>query len=367
MRDLQNWPLAGVFILVVAGSVTVSPNNRLFRGLFTAVVTAIAIAVLWRPDPASRRRRVIASVFTLLTSLTLYAAHASTKRRCTALDASGRRVVIGTELTAAGKKYVEFNPHDNNDAILQSLGKLGPEVAWTAASIGRCGAQVAVTQSFWLPLLGIALVCTVSLLQSRGAPHTPATRKKIFISYNHEDAPTALRLRDALAASGLDVSFDADTMEPGERIQDFIERSIRDADVVVSIVSTGSLLSSWVALETISSFHRGKWDGKLFIGALLGDEFLRPEFRLECTRVIDERLEAIEKLLPGYREKMIDPVDLNEEKSRLYDLRNNLGRILANLKGSLCLDLRDEHFAATCRAIVKACLPHVPTASGSRR
>ena len=156
-------------------------------------------------------------------------------------------------------------------------------------------------------------------------PHASATRKKVFISYNHEDAATARRLRDALAASGLDVSLDVDTMEPGERIQDFIERSIRDSDVVVSIVSTRSLLSPWVAVETINTFHRRKWDGKIFIGALLSDEFFRPEFRLECTRVIDERLEAIEKLLPAYREKMIDPVDLNQEKSRLYDLRNNLG------------------------------------------
>jgi len=129
VRNLRNWLLAGVLILVVAGSVTVAPDNRWFRALFTAVVAAIAIAVLWRPDPASHRRRVIASAFALLASLTLYAAHTSTERRCTALDASGKRVVIGTELTPAGRKYLDFNPQDNNDAILQSLGKLGPEIA----------------------------------------------------------------------------------------------------------------------------------------------------------------------------------------------------------------------------------------------
>ena len=95
----------------------------------------------------------------------------------------------------------------------------------------------------------------------------------------------------------------------------------------------------------------------------MSEEFFRPEFRLECTRVIDERLEAIEKLLPAYREKMIDPVDLNQEKSRLYDLRNNLGTILANLKGSLCLNLREEDFAASCKAIAKACLSNVAPAS----
>jgi len=353
VRNLQNWVLAGVFVAVVAGSVAVAPDSPWFGASFTAVVTAIAIALLWKPDAVSRRSRVTAAIATLLASLTLYAAHTGIERRCTALDGSGKRVVIGTELTPAGKKYVEVNPHDNNDAILQSLGKLGPEVAWTAATIGRCRVQVALTQSLWLPLLGIALVCAVGLLQQGGAPHAPAGRKRVFISYNHEDAATARRLRDALAASGLDVTLDVDTMEPGERIQDFIERSIRDSDVVVSIVSTRSLLSPWVAVETINTFHRRKWEGKIFIGALLSEEFFRPE----CTRVIDERLEAIEKLLPGYREKMIDPVDLNQEKSRLYDLRNNLGTILANLKGSLCLNLREEDFTATCKAIVKASKP----------
>ena len=109
--------------------------------------------------------------------------------------------------------------------------------------------------------------------------------KRVFISYNHEDAAIARRLRDALAASGLDVSLDVDSMAPGERIQDFIERSIRDSDAVISIVSTDSLLSSWVAIETINAFHRQKWaDRKLFVGALLSDDFFRPEFRLECTR-----------------------------------------------------------------------------------
>jgi hypothetical protein len=139
------------------------------------------------------------------------------------------------------------------------------------------------------------------------------TRKKVFISYNHEDAATARRLRDTLAASGLDVTLDVDTMEPGERIQDFIERSIRDSDVVVSIVSTRSLLSPWVAVENHQHVPPAKVGRKIFIGALLSEEFFRPEFRLECTRVIDARLEASTL---AYREKMIDPVDLNQEKSR---------------------------------------------------
>jgi hypothetical protein len=346
-----------VFALVVAGSVAVASGNPWFRALFTAVVTALAIAISCRPGAMGPRRRIAASVAASFASLALYVAHASTERACTARDASGRSVVIGTELTPAGKKYLEANPHDSPDAILQSLGGLGPERAWTAASIARCRLQLEGTESLWLPLLGVALVCAVSLMQTSGArPHRAGGGKSVFVSYNREDAAVARRLRDALKGAGLRVAMDIDSMVPGERIQDFIERSIRESDAVVSIVSTKSLLSSWVAIETVNAFHRQKWtDGKLFIGALLSDDFFRPDFRLECTRSIDERLEAIERLLPEYREKMIDPVDLSDEKTRLYELRNNLGTILANLKGSLCLNLRDEHFAGSCQAIVKAC------------
>ena len=216
------------------GSVAVAPDSPWFGASFTAVVTAIAIALLWKPEAVSRRSRVTAAIATLLASLTLYAAHAGIERRCTALDASGRRVVIGTELTPSGKNYVEVNPHDNNDAILQSLGKLGPEVAWTAASIGRCRVQVAVTQSLWLPLLGIALVCAVSLPAGRCSARLRGRR--VFISYNHEDAATARRLRDALAAERPRRDARRRHHGAGRRIR-IIERSIRDSDVVVSIVS----------------------------------------------------------------------------------------------------------------------------------
>ena len=176
VRNLRNWLLAGVFALVVAGSVAVASGNPWFQALFTAVVTALAIAISCRPGAMSPRRRIAASVAASVASLALYVAHASIERACTARDASGRSVVIGTELTPAGKKYLEANPHDNPDAILQSLGGLGPERAWTAASIARCRLQLEGTESLWLPLLGVALVCAVSLMQTSGAQRPVPTR-----------------------------------------------------------------------------------------------------------------------------------------------------------------------------------------------
>jgi hypothetical protein len=365
VRTLQNWLLGGACAFVIVESVAEAPGNPWFQAFFTAVVIAVAIAVSKKAPAVTRAPWIVASIVALMSGCALYAAHAAIERMCTAINGSGKRVVIGTELTSEGRKYLDANPHDNNSAVLQSLGGLGPEAAWTAASVARCRAQMALTETLWLPLLGLALICVIGSMPAAGtqaprsgtASHPLSGKKKVFISYNHQDTAAARRLRDALNASNLDVSMDVDSMIPGEQIRDFIKRSIRESDAVVSILSAQSLLSSWVAVETINSFHRQQWvDGKLFIGAFLSDDFFQPTFRLECTREIDERLETIERLLPEYR-RMIDSADLDDEKTRLYDLRNNLGAILANLanlKGSLCLNLKDEHFNASVNAIVRA-------------
>ena len=70
-----------------------------------------------------------------------------------------------------------------------------------------------------------------------------------------------------------------------ERFED--RRSIRDCDVVVSVVSDRSLLSAWVASETALSFSRLKRDPDLsFVACYLDDAWLQPEFRLQITQRI---------------------------------------------------------------------------------
>src|SRR5262249_47245947 len=105
--------------------------------------------------------------------------------------------------------------------------------------------------------------------------------------------------------------------------------------------------------ETIGSINRNKWGEEVvLIACYLDDQWFQPEFRLECTKKIDERLQRIEQLIPEYAAKKLDSSDLNEEKTRLYDLRNNLGTILAAFKDSLCLDIRDDLFEGSGRRLV---------------
>jgi len=278
-----------------------------------------------------------------------------TESTCVATNASGQRVVIGTELNVDGQRYKRENPADDNNAILESLGGRAPESAWTASSIQRCRTMLGISGGIWAGMFGLALVsCGLAVFGGRGIPVRHSGRE-VFLSYNHEDAAEAAKLHEFLKAHGISVLIDSASMTPGERIQDFIERAIRESGVVVSLVSSRSLLSGWVAMETIQALQRNKWEaGRKFIACYLDETFFAPECRLNYTQQIDARLSRIEELLPDYAARRIDTIDLNEEKTRLYDLRNNLGLILATLKDSLCLDLRDGHFEDSAKRLVAA-------------
>ena len=190
--------------------------------------------------------------------------------------------------------------------------------------------------------------------EGKGDKPPGKTPKSVFISYNHGDSAMANKLKEALQAHGVAVTIDQ-AMQAGQGIQAFILDAIRSTDVTVSIVSNKSLRSAWVAMESINTFYQAQFDDeKMFIACYIDDDFFQPRFRLDATDTIDARIREIDVLLPEYINRKLDPVDLNEEKSRLFNLRNHLGEILRRLKESLCLDLRDDHFDESLASIISA-------------
>ncbi|HEV7684175.1 MAG TPA: TIR domain-containing protein [Pyrinomonadaceae bacterium] len=177
----------------------------------------------------------------------------------------------------------------------------------------------------------------------------------VFISYNHGDSEVADKLKTALEKTGIVVRIDKAVMDAGANIQEFIESSIRDTGVTLSLVSNHSLLSAWVALESIDTFYQEKFTGKKkFIACYVDDDFFRSDFRLNATKQIDGKIAEIDKLIPEYMVQMIDTNDLNSQKSRLFKLRNNLGDILLRLRESLCIDIREDKFDENVAKIVSA-------------
>jgi hypothetical protein len=354
LKNVPWWVAAGVLAATTIANTAASEGDRLVSAVLAAVTVGAAIVVVHARKQMSPKASAIVVVACVAAAVTALVTYKYAEAVCIATGASGQRVVIGTELTESGLRYRRQNPNDNNSQILEALAGHAPDSAWTVQSIRRCRLILTLAGGLWIPLLGASAVAASAFFGSDSSERKPArTKARAFISYCHEDAAAVSKLRDVLCANDIDVIVDSEAMLPGERISDFIDRSIRNCDVVVSVVSDRSLASAWVASETVLSFSRLKWDADLsFVACCLDDAWLQPEFRLQLTQRIDDRLRRIESLLPDYAAQRIDSADLNEEKTRLYSLRNNLGHLLALLKEALCLDIREARFDASSERLV---------------
>ena len=110
--------------------------------------------------------------------------------------------------------------------------------------------------------------------------------RTVFISYSRKDEITAFKLKDALESRGLNVIIDVESIRPGDDIKEFIEESIANSNVTLSVVSNASLLSSWVGMETINTFFDVKIKkDRQFIACYLDDDFFNRDFTLNgCSR-----------------------------------------------------------------------------------
>lgn len=204
--------------------------------------------------------------------------------------------------------------------------------------------------------VGYALLeLMTSLPDGEPVPEPRPAGVSVFISYNHADRNSAERLAGALARRGLKIALDSDDMQPGETIRGFIERAIGGSDATVCLISRASLLSGWVAMETLLALRRAAFDAsRRFIAVYLDEVFLAAEFRLEATREIDARLAELHALLTRYEAEHLDPADLRDEITRLYELRHGLGEILERLRGSLLLDIRDAAFDSSVERLANS-------------
>jgi len=187
------------------------------------------------------------------------------------------------------------------------------------------------------------------------APAGQTAGKKVFISYNHKDSNAAQRIKEALEAEGHQVTIDVESMPTGMDIKEFIDDSVEKTDVTLSLVSKNSLLSGWVAMETINTLNLAKFNkDKKFIACYLDEEFFKPDFRLQVTEIIDKKLGELDELMDKYREKKIEPTELYSERERLSELRHNLGKILERLRNSKSLDMTEKQFQQNLPELVKA-------------
>lgn len=185
------------------------------------------------------------------------------------------------------------------------------------------------------------------------ASSRPRKKPTAFISYAHSDEAVVSSLIEKLESERIEVWLDTRSMEASESISAFVKRAVASTDRTILVVSRKSLLSSWVGLETLRTFAEEEVYGRhRLIACSLDDAFLQRDFVLKAVDSIDSELKEIARLMPEYDKKNLDTVDLNDEKSRLYLLRANLGRIVSRLKKSLTLDIRGEKFQENIQRLV---------------
>ena len=184
---------------------------------------------------------------------------------------------------------------------------------------------------------------------------TSSLKKTVFISYNHHDMEIANKLKDKLTAENIQVIIDSESMQAGEDIKEFIEKCVRETDATISLISTNSLLSAWVAMESINTFYHEKTNtNKKFIACFLTDDFFNRDFTDTALDHVDGEIKKIQNLVTARMEKNRSIRDLQNELTRYTELRNNMDEIIRRLRESLCIDIRMENFESNFKKMVQA-------------
>ncbi len=178
------------------------------------------------------------------------------------------------------------------------------------------------------------------------APTVPVGKKKVFISYNHGDAEFVMKLKEELEKRNIPFIIDIDAMKFGDSIREFIDESIMDSDYTLSIVSRRSLRSAWVIVESLKTLMvQEVKQTKKFIPIFIDDDFLKLTFQSELEADVEKSIINVGVEITRLTQKFLDPVALNPQMSRLIQLRNNIGNILAVLRESKVGDFSsDEKF-----------------------
>lgn len=176
---------------------------------------------------------------------------------------------------------------------------------------------------------------------------------RVFISYSTRDKEHAIRVKCFLEKSNIDVIIDRESIHPGGDIKSFISNSILNSEATISIVSKNSLLSSWVAWETIQTLNKESDDKRKFIPLFIEDSFMDRDFTGKALDEIDKEINQIVEIFKIRLNKRTGFADLYGEFTRYLSLRNNIDEIVGRLRESLSIDITNENYEAAMSKIVR--------------
>lgn len=182
--------------------------------------------------------------------------------------------------------------------------------------------------------------------------HSSHKSKKVFISYNHEDSIVARQACTYLENAGLDVILDQDDMSAGRSIMEFIQDSIKKADVVVSIVSSKSLQSGWVGQESVASMYAVWLADKKFIPVKLDNVAFDIDFQIAATESLTQKIKDLKTKIGRLEELEGDARGPREDLARMTELKSNLGKIIQRFTSVLMLDISGQLFEPNMKKVL---------------
>jgi TIR domain len=189
----------------------------------------------------------------------------------------------------------------------------------------------------------------VLTIQTEIRKHKKAAAKllppTIFISYNHEDVAIAKKIQKKFEAAGFKVIRDEENIEEGEKIADFIKRSILQSKFTLSIISKNSLQSAWVSVETIMTAYSEILLQRKFLPVYIDNDFLDIHFVPNTTDKIDKEMREVRRLMNKQLNKDRGTQDLHERWNSLRKLKENLSEFVAKLRELKCTNLSGTTFS----------------------
>ncbi len=173
---------------------------------------------------------------------------------------------------------------------------------------------------------------------------SPYAGKDVFISYSHIDGSTADSVVTYLKNKGIQPAIDNEILKPGENIEDFATRCIRENPYVLFLVSEQSLLSGWVGFEVLTSSFAKKLIGTQILPAALDDTWNDTSKITTLYEKLDLQIKELEKERKKRIKFNAPTSDIESKLKRLRYLFDNLSDFSNYLSGVLTVSLAEPNF-----------------------
>ena len=169
-------------------------------------------------------------------------------------------------------------------------------------------------------------------------------QKSVFISYNHNDAFAMRSIKSFLEDQDIKVTVDYQDMGLADDIQAFINKAIKENDVVLSIVSQNSLVSGWVGKETSAILLLSKLDAKVWLPLRIDNALFDDQFFEDSNEKLNKKIEELNTKMKRAMDNDNDFAPFYEEKKRLKSHKDQFGQVIADLRAKLVIDISGPFF-----------------------